>query len=154
VKIHMDGNRVNRDLTDKPQTSWWNCGRIGLMNSRIRAVSLFVAAALSSCARQRVGRVVATNEGPGLIKGTQSATVFAFPMEGLMAGKVPSADTDEMGRFQIHRLWFGKYAVSAKKEDEGYADTGGSFCGHNRIDRATLIFILDNGFARKRARLE
>jgi hypothetical protein len=36
-----------------------------------------------------------------------------------MGAKIPSAITDELGHFQINHLWLGKFAVSAKKEDEG-----------------------------------
>ncbi len=88
----------------------------GTMNSRIRSVPLFVAAVLSSCARQPAVRVVAADEGPGLIEGTviyedgqpaKSATVSARPMDRGMAAKVPSADTDELGHFQIKHLWLG-----------------------------------------------
>ena len=100
------------------------------MNTRIRAW-LFVAAVLSSCARQPALRVVAA-DGPGLIEGTviyedgrpaKGATVSAFPLDRALAAKVPSADTDELGHFQINHLWLGRFAVTAKKEDEGYPDT-------------------------------
>src|SRR5260370_33698573 len=75
------------------------------MNSRIRAVSLFVAAVLSSCARQPAVRVVAADEGPGLIEGTviyedgrpsKGATVSAFPLDRALAARVPSPDTHEL----------------------------------------------------------
>ncbi len=33
---------------------------------------------------------------------------------------------DELGHFQINHLWLGKFAVTAKKEDEGYPDTSSS----------------------------
>src|ERR1700733_9100414 len=106
------------------------------MNSRIRAVSLFMAAIMNSCARQQSVRVVAADEGPGLIEGTvmyedarpaKGARVSAFPLDRALAAKVPSADTDELGHFQINHLWLGKFAVTAKKEDEGYPDTSRGF---------------------------
>jgi len=67
------------------------------------------------------------DEGPGLIEGTviyedgqpaKSATVSAFAQDRALAAKVPSADTDDLGHFQINHLWLGKFAVTAKKEDE------------------------------------
>src|SRR4029077_473611 len=108
----------------------------GTMNGRIPAVSLFVAGVLSSCARQPAVRVVAADEGPGLIEGTviyedgrpaKGATVSAWPTDRGMGAKIPSAITDELGHFQINHLWLGKFAVSAKKEDEDYPDTNSSF---------------------------
>ena len=116
------------------------------MNSRIRAVSLFVAAVLSSCARRPTLRVVAA-DGPGLIEGTviyengqpaKGATVSAQPTDRGMVAKVPSADTDERGHFQIKHLWLGKFAVTAKKEDEGYADISSGFYRDSKIAPITL----------------
>lgn len=75
------------------------------MNGRIRAVSLFVAGVLSSCARQPAVRVVTADEGPGLTEGTviyedgrpaKGATVSAFPVDRGLGAKVPSADTDDL----------------------------------------------------------
>ena len=117
------------------------------MNSRIRAVPLFVAAVLTSCARQPGVRVVAADEGPGLIEGTviyedgrpaKGAAVSAFPLDRALAAKVPSADTDELGHFQINHLWLGKFAVTAKKEDEGYPDTNSGFYRGSKIVPITL----------------
>jgi len=117
------------------------------MNSRIRTVSLFVAAFLSSCARQPAVRVVAADEGPGLIEGTviyedgrpaKGATVSAFPVDRGLAATVPSADTDELGHFQISHLWLGKFTVTAKKEDEGYPDTENTFYSDSKIAPITL----------------
>jgi hypothetical protein len=117
------------------------------MNSRIRAVSLFITALMSSCARQQAVRVVAADEGPGLIEGTviyedgrpaKGATVSAFPLERALAAKVPSADTNELGHFQINHLWLGEFAVTAKKENEGYPDTNSGFYSDNKIAPITL----------------
>ena len=117
------------------------------MNSRIRLVPLLVGAALSSCARLPAVRVVAADGGPGRIEGiviyedgrpTKGATVFAFPLDRGLAAKVPSGDTDELGRFQISRLWLGEFAVTAKKEDEGYPDTNSGFYSDHKIAPITL----------------
>jgi hypothetical protein len=121
------------------------------MNSKIPTVSLFIAAVLSSCAHQPSVRIVAADEGPGLIEGTviyedgrpaKGATVSAFPLDRGLAAKVPSADTDELGHFQINRLWLGKFAVTAKKEDEGYPDTNNYFYSDSKI--ASTLLSLSN----------
>lgn len=39
-------------------------------------------------------------------------------------GKIPSADTDEQGRFLIERVRPETYNVAASKEEDGYASTG------------------------------
>lgn len=95
------------------------------MNNRIGAIPLLVGAVLCSCGRQPALRVVAADEDLGLIEGTvvyedgrptKGATVSAFPLDRGLAVKVPSADTDELGHFQIEHLWLGTFAVTAKKE--------------------------------------
>jgi len=55
-----------------------------------------------------------------------------------MVAKVPSADTDELGHFQIKHLWLGKFAVTAKKEDEGYPDISSGFYRNSKIAPITL----------------
>lgn len=116
------------------------------MNSRIRLVPLLVGAVLCSCARPPTVRVVAA-DGPGRIEGiviyedgrpAEGATVSARPLDRALGAKVPSADTDELGRFQISRLWLGKFAVTAKKEDEGYPDTGSGFYSDRKVPPITL----------------
>jgi len=86
--------------------------------------------------RSTVVSVVAADERPSLIEGTviyedvqpeKGATVSAFPLDRALAAKVPSADTDELGHFQINHLLLGVFAVTAKKEDEGYPDTNSVF---------------------------
>jgi len=115
----------------------------------MRAVPFLIGALLCSCTRQRIVRVVAENEGPGQIEGTviyedgrpvRGATVSAFPLDRGLAGNIPSADTDELGHFQINRLWLGIFAVMAKKEDEGYADTNQGFYSDSKIAPVTLSF--------------
>lgn len=119
----------------------------GTMKSRIGAVSLFGAAVLSLCARPSVVRIVVADEGPGLIEGTvfyedgrpaEGATVSALPLDRGLIGKRPSADTDELGRFQINHLWLGKFAVTAEKEDEGYPDVSSNFYSDNEAAPITL----------------
>jgi hypothetical protein len=43
-----------------------------------------------------------------------------------------------MGHFQINHLWLGKFAVTAKKEDEGYPDTNSGFYSDSKIAPITL----------------
>jgi hypothetical protein len=93
--------------------------------------------------------IVVSAEGPGRIEGTviyddgrpgNGATVSAFPLDFGLAAKVPSADTNELGHFQINPLRLGRYQVTAKKEDEGYPDTSSAFYGDGKIDPTTLTF--------------
>jgi len=119
----------------------------GAMNRKLQAVALIVVGAVGSCARQQTLRVVAAEEGPGLIEGTvtyedgqptKGATVSAFPLDRALAAKVPSADTDELGHFHINHLWLGKFAVTAKKEDEGYPNTSIGFYSDRKIPPTIL----------------
>jgi hypothetical protein len=109
------------------------------------AALLFAVAVLSSCARQSM-RVTAA-DGPCVIEGTviyedgrpaNRAIVSARPTGQFMGAKVPSADTDELGHFQIKHLWLGEFAVTAKKEDEGYPDVSSGFYSEGKIERITL----------------
>ena len=110
-----------------------------------------MGAVLCSCARQPALRVAAADEDPGLIEGTvvyedgrptKRATVSAFPLDRGLAAKVPSADTDELGHFQIDHLWLGTFAVTAKKEDEGYPDMISEFYSESKI--APIILSLSH----------
>lgn len=110
---------------------------------------LFLAAVLCSCAPQPTMRVVAVDERQGRVGGTviyengrptKGATVSASPLDGGLIGKVPSADTDDLGHFQINRLWLGRYSVTARKENEGYPDTDSGFYNENKVAPITLSF--------------
>ena len=112
----------------------------------VLATSMAVATALSACARQPGVTVVAA-EGLGLIEGTvlyedgrpvMNATVSAFPLEGAFVGKIPSAHTNELGRFQISHLWLARFDVTAKKEDEGCPDTSSGFYFDSKTAPITL----------------
>ena len=93
------------------------------MGRRVLSSLILAATILSSCARQPDLRVRAA-DGPCVIEGTvinehglpaYRATVFARPMDGGMAAKVPSADTDEMGNSRLSIYgWEG--SATAKKE--------------------------------------
>jgi hypothetical protein len=119
------------------------------MSRIVASILLLAAAVLNSCARQNV--IVTGPNGPCEIEGTviyedgrpaNHATVSALPTDRWMAGKVPAADTDELGHFHIKRVWLGKFAVTARKEDEGYPDTGSSFYSDGKVDRTTLTSFL------------
>jgi hypothetical protein len=121
--------------------------------SRTALLSLLVVATvLSCCARQQNLKVVAA-DGPCEIEGTviyaegrpaNHATVSALPTDRGMVAKVPSADTDELGHFHIKHLWLGEFEVTAKKEDEGYPDTGSSFYSDGKVDRTKLTSFLQS----------
>jgi len=110
-----------------------------------RAVLLAATIALSSCS---FVKVFAQTNKIGRIDGTvlyedgrpvDGATVYAYPADRGMAGNVPSATTDEQGRFQIAHLWLGQFAIGAKKENEGYPDTGKPFYSDGRkLEYVTL----------------
>src|SRR5258708_3093966 len=117
------------------------------MTSRIRSVPLFVAAVLSSCARQPAVRVVAADEGPGLIEGAvmyedgqppKKATVSPQPTDRGKAPKGPSPPTGQHRHFPIKHLWLVRFEVNAKKEDEGYPDTRSGFYRDSKITPITL----------------
>lgn len=119
------------------------------MNNRMGAILLFLAAALCSCARQATLRVVASDAGQGRVEGiviyedgrpTKGATVSAFPLDGGFSGHVPSADTDDLGHFQINRLWLGHYSVHARKENEGYPDMDRGYYNDHKVAPITLSF--------------
>lgn len=76
---------------------------------------------------QSEGAVVSPNGGSvnGTVtneegKAVAGATVYAFPLYGGMAYKVPRAETNETGHFAIHGLQWGLYSMSAKKEEDDF----------------------------------
>jgi hypothetical protein len=142
LALQVAGFAVYQPLGKRAVRVWqnWCMGRTVLFNLTLAATIL------SSCARQH-GLKLRAADGPCVIDGTviderglpaYRATVSAFPMDGGMAAKVPSADTDEMGHFQLKHLWLGRFEVTAKKEDEGYPDSGSYFYSDGKTDRVTL----------------
>lgn len=121
------------------------------MSRIVASILLLAAPVLSSCARQNV-RVTAA-DGPCVIEGTviyedgrpaNRAIVSALPTDRGMGAKVPSGATDDLGHFHIKHLWLGQFAVTAKKEDEGYPDTGSGFYSDGKADRTTLTSPLQS----------
>jgi len=114
------------------------------------AISAIVALVLSLSAGLQSGKPLAqTDVETGLIDGTvvyedgtptKGATVYAYPLERPMATIIPQADTDEIGYFRIEipSLWFGKFAVAAKKEDEDYPDMSKQFYSDGKFQTITL----------------
>src|SRR5436309_7246404 len=60
------------------------------------------------------------------------ATVVAEP-EGFITGLMPSANTDEKGRFSIKGLMPGRYKVYASKESDGYPEPISTFYMGNSV---------------------
>ncbi len=86
------------------------------------------------CSTGRVSGIVLYENG----NPVNDATVVAFPTDRGLAAKVPSATTDESGRFVISQLWLGTFQVGAKKESEGYADQTQGFYNQQKIAPTVL----------------
>jgi len=71
-------------------------------------------------------------------KPVKGATVTSMPLGVPLATLIPQAETDEKGYFSIHHLWLVRYAIGAKKEDEGYADATIQFYSDGAFETATL----------------
>jgi hypothetical protein len=109
---------------------------------------VFTPIVLSLCVQQAgVSILAAADAGPGVIEGTvryedgnpvNSATVYAATMNGLQAGIVPNAKTDETGHFAIRHLWLGKYAVAAEKLDEAYPNMTNQFYSAGKFETVIL----------------
>jgi hypothetical protein len=78
----------------------------------------------------------ATEVGEGVIQGVmlgeegrpvRGAKVHAELKGGPVLEAIRLVETDEKGIFQIDRLKFGTYYVSAANEEQGYGDSGSSF---------------------------
>ena len=94
------------------------------MQDRALATFLAIFIALASYADQGVGRPVSDEARLGRISGivlyesgnpATDAVVLAFPTDRGLAAPLPSATTDEFGRFVVSQLWLGKFQVGAKK---------------------------------------
>jgi hypothetical protein len=90
---------------------------------------LFPAAMLLSAASMLAQQPSARTGHLGSVNGTVTdeegravagATVYADPMDAVMIGIVPQNQTDAAGRFAIGRLLWGRYRISAAKEEESY----------------------------------
>jgi hypothetical protein len=119
------------------------------MQDRALATFLAIFIALASYADQGVGRPVSDEARLGRISGivlyesgnpATDAVVLAFPTDRGLAAPLPSATTDEFGRFVVSQLWLGKFQVGAKKESEGYADQTQGFYNQRKIAPTVLSF--------------
>lgn len=108
---------------------------------------LLVAVVVGFCARLGTGTYAAPDENGGVIEGTvryengnpaNGATVYASPMDRPMQGIIPHAATDETGHFAISHLRLGKYAVSAEKLDEDYAEMSKQFYSDGKVETVFL----------------
>lgn len=108
-----------------------------------------MATTACSYAPQQSPKPLPSEVRTGLIAGTvtyedgkpvKGATVDATPLGRPMIAITPHADTDASGHFAIHipRSWFGKFAVTAKKETEDYPDTSMQFYSDGKFETATL----------------
>ena len=75
-------------------------------------------------------------QGNGSIQGTvlgdsgtpvKGATVYAHPLDRVLASIIPQVISDENGSYKISKLDYGRYSVSAAKTDEGYPDVAYPF---------------------------
>jgi hypothetical protein len=113
-----------------------------------RAALLIVLMLLTSWMQIPTPNMVSQTDGnTGLIQGfvlyendrpVAGATVYAHPTDRAMASIVPHADTDKTGHFAIRRLWLGKFAVTAKKEEEDYPDMSQGFYSRGKFEAVTL----------------
>jgi len=80
---------------------------------------------------------IVTYENRKPVKGT---TVYAEPLGRPVGAIIPHADTDETPYFAIHipLSWFGKFAVTAKKEDEDYPNMSWQFYSDGKFETVTL----------------
>jgi len=88
-----------------------------------------------------------TEVGEGVIQGVvlgegrqpvRGAKVHAELKGVPMAKAIRYVETDENGLFLIDQLEFGTYYVAAKKEEEGYGDTGFSFFNDQPVPTAQI----------------
>jgi hypothetical protein len=120
------------------------------MNRRSAVISFGAAIALIlSIQQSTLVAVPEPKDNRGLIDGivtyenlkpVKGATVYAEPLGRPMGAIIAHADTDETGYFAIHvpRSWFGKFAVTAKKEDEAYPDMHMQFYSDGHFQTSTL----------------
>ena len=120
------------------------------MNQRTAVISLSVATALVlSIQHSTLVAVPKPKDDRGLIDGivtyenrkpVKGATVYAEPLGRPMGAIIPHADTDETGYFAIHisRSWFGKFTVTAKKEDEDYPNMSWQFYSDGKFETISL----------------
>lgn len=89
------------------------------------------------------------DENNGVIQGTvtyedgkpvRGATAYAHPLGRPILAIIPHADSDETGHYalRIPYSWFGKFAVAAKKEDEGYPDMTNQFYSDGKFQTVAL----------------
>jgi hypothetical protein len=73
-------------------------------------------------------------------KPVKGATVYATPLGRPIGAIIPHADSDETGYYAIRipRSWFGRFAVTAKKEDEDYPNMSWQFYSDGKFQTVTL----------------
>src|SRR6266436_7302763 len=108
---------------------------------RLRRLSLpllaisFVIPAQRAEVGEGVIQGVVLGEGSRPVRG---AKVHAELKDIPMAKAIRYVETDENGFFLIDQLEFGTYYVAAKKEEEGYGDSGFSFFNDQPVPTAQI----------------
>jgi hypothetical protein len=77
-----------------------------------------------------------TDEDGRIVVG---ATAYAHPNDRPMVGIVPQSQTDPTGRFEIRRLSWGRYFVSAAKKDEAYPEMLSEFFTRNHEPQTVML---------------
>jgi hypothetical protein len=110
-----------------------------------RATAYWIACVLTVLATVAV--VVAAEEYLGSVGGTvvneegkpvEGAIIKAYPTDRGLSYVLPSDVSDRTGHFLVRHLWWGKFAVCGKKEDEGYRDPCGGLTDGFPFPRITL----------------
>jgi len=147
-QIRFSGYRVLPGLGDTVLVTQQICQN-DPVNKGILEITLAGILTLASRADRAATTSGSNGDRQGRIEGivlyesgipVKGATVSALPLDRVLAGIVPHADTDDFGRFQIGHLWLGKFAVTAKKEAEAYPDVGKGFYYDGKIAPTTLSF--------------
>ena len=82
-----------------------------------------------------VNGTVTNEEG----KAVAGATVYANPIDRPIIGIVPHSETDATGHFAIHGLPWGRYGISAKKEEDGYPGMLFEFFARNHATQKVTL---------------
>lgn len=120
------------------------------MEISVRATLCWLTATVAALAVSPASRQSAQhNVDTGLIDGTvvypdgrpvNGATAYAEPLGRGLGLVIPHDQTDRAGHFTIHVpvSWFGKFAVTAKKEDEDYPPQMSQFYSNGKFQTVTL----------------
>ena len=122
-------------VEDTSPASLWQNERMTAKNSKTwLLVVFFPVSELISLPAVGAEKKVATGLIYGIVtyqdrKPVKGATVYATPLGRPIGAIIPHADSDETGYYAIRIpvSWFGRFAVTAKKEDEDYPNMSWQF---------------------------